>query len=584
MLVLIITLPFLVALACLSLNQAVPTRRLGLVASGTLLAYGVALLVARVRGGLPIDLAEFTWMVIDDQPLMLVLRFDALSWAFSLAALLGGGLSLLVLALALPAGLRGFGGLFAAAELAIVVVVAGLANFNAALLPFAWALVSLLAFLALRASGALTGSDAPVIVLLAGMCSALVLLGAVLLGPALPGTPVVLAALICWALLSLLAFGAPPFHTALQQLAEAPAALAGALLTLGLPLLGGAALIRFMAGQGAAVPDGWRLVFTLLGLLTLFAGAAGALGAARLRRWLAWQFTAQMGTLLVAVGQGGASLTLAAPALLLNGVLSTLLCFLAVALLERRTGTDVLAETALSEPLTGPGALLLIGAASAVGLPGVWGFWARCWLFEDLLTRAPWAVAPLLAGSMLLGVAFLPPLAIFWRRDASHELAQPLPTQAGEQRQALLVGALVAMPLLVLGIAPQLAWRFWLNDLQALLHGSNLVPQLPSLLGLAACAVAALLLAVGIPLLVRDRAPQTPAQSPAGGALVPQGLGESLGALAGLGAPADTFAAAWHALLRASDVLWRGLALFEQRYYLAGLLLAVIVIVLLFIQ
>ena len=584
MLVLIVTLPFLVALACLSLNQAAPTRRLGLATAGTLLAYGAALLAARLRGGLPLDLAEFTWMVVDSQPILLVLRFDALSWALALVALLGGGLALLILALALPAGLRGFGGLFAAAELAIVVVVAGLANFNAALLPFAWALVALLVFLALRASGALTGSDAPVVVLLAGLCSGLVLLGAVLLGPALPGTPVVLAALICWALLSLLAFGAPPFHTALQQLAEAPAALAGALLTLGLPLLGGAALIRFLAGQGAAVPAGWRLAFTLLGLLTLFAGAAGALGAGRLRRWLAWQFTGQMGVLLVSAGQGGAALTLAAPALLLNGVLSTLLCFLAVALLERRTGTDDMAETALSEPLTGPGALLLIGAASAVGLPGVWGFWARCWLFEDLLTRAPWAVAPLLAGSTLLGLAFLPPLAVFWRRDASHELAQPLPTQAGEQRQALLVGALVALPLLALGVAPQIAWRFWLNDLQPLLGAASRAPDLPGPLGLAACAVAALLLAVGIPLLVRARAPRAHAPAPAGGALVPLGLGESLAALARLGAPSAAFSAAWHALLRASDVLRRGLALFEQRYYLAGLLIAVIVIVLLFIQ
>ncbi len=581
MLVLIVTLPFLVALACLSLNQTVPTRRLGIAAAATLLGYGLALLAARWRGGLPLDLAAITWMVVETKPLVLVLRFDALSWALALTALLGGGLALLILALGLPIGLRGFGGLFAAALLAIFVSVAGLANFSAALLPFAWGMVALLTFLALRSSGALAGSEAPVIVLLAGLCSALVLLGAVLLGPALPGTPVVVAALICWALLSLLVFGAPPFHAALQQLAEAPAPLAGALLTLGLPLLGGSALIRFMAGQGAGVPAGWRLAFTLLGLLTLFAGAAGALGSTHMRRWLAWQFSGQMGAVFVAAGQGGGALSLAAPALLINGVVSTLVCFLAVALLERRTGTDDLTAMALDAPLIGPGALLLVGAASAVGLPGVWGFWAHSWLLNDMVTRAPWVVAPLLAGSTLLALAFLPPLTVFWRRDAT---ARPAGAPAPESRLPLVLGWLAALPLLILGIVPQLAWNGWLAQLQPLLGASATPPWLPATLGLVASASAALVL-VGTPLLVQARAPRgTGSQAPVAGALAPQGLGESMRLLTQLGLSQAAFEAGWNALLRTSDLLRRGLALLEQRYYLAGLLIAVIVVILLFVQ
>ena len=48
--------------------------------------------------------------------------------------------------------------------------------------------------------------------------------------------------------------------------------------------------------------------------------------------------------------------------------------------------------------------------------------------------------------------------------------------------------------------------------------------------------------------------------------------------------PAEAFNAAWRALLRVSGALRRGLALFEQRYYLAGLLIAVILVIMLFIQ
>ncbi|MFN8569050.1 MAG: hypothetical protein U0Z44_16380 [Kouleothrix sp.] len=74
-----------------------------------------------------------------------------------------------------------------------------------------------------RRAGSLRRS---MVVLLAGLCSALVLLGAQLLGPLpLAEARVIVAALICWLLLGLLAFGAPPFHLSLQALAEAPAAL-----------------------------------------------------------------------------------------------------------------------------------------------------------------------------------------------------------------------------------------------------------------------------------------------------------------------------------------------------------------------
>ena len=46
----------------------------------------------------------------------------------------------------------------------------------------------------------------------------------------------------------------------------------------------------------------------------------------------------------------------------------------------------------------------------------------------------------------------------------------------------------------------------------------------------------------------------------------------------------EAFAQVWRALLALSRGLGRGMALFEQRYYLAGLLIAVILVIMLFIQ
>ena len=132
------------------------------------------------------------------------------------------------------------------------------------------------------------------IVLLAGLGGALLALGAALSmsAGALSVTPL---ALIAWTLAGLLALGALPFHAPTQSLAEAPAALAGALLAPGLPLLGGWALIRLAAGQGIALPSIWRIALELLGLLSLLACAAGALGTTRLRSLVGWQFGARSG-------------------------------------------------------------------------------------------------------------------------------------------------------------------------------------------------------------------------------------------------------------------------------------------------
>src|SRR5215207_10970810 len=201
MLIYIFALPPIVALLCLALSERVSARWLGIAAAMALLVCGVALLSARMTGQLPLALVDRAWLALDDHTFTLTLVGDAANWGFVLLTLGGGGLALLALALAVPPNVRGFGGLFASALLVLLVVAAGLANRDETLLPFLWALAALLIFLALRASGALAGSDAPLIVLMAGLGGGLLALGAVLSMSASAGSlNVTLPALIAWTL------------------------------------------------------------------------------------------------------------------------------------------------------------------------------------------------------------------------------------------------------------------------------------------------------------------------------------------------------------------------------------------------
>src|SRR6185436_11870146 len=163
------------------------------------------------------------------------------------------------------------------------------------------------------------------------------------------------------------------------------------------PLLGGYALIRFATAQGPALSPTWRMIWALLGLLTLLVCAAGALNTTRVRQLIGWQFSAQIGLVFLALAQAA---TLA-PALLANAALTTLACYLAAAVLERRAGTDDLAEIGAHGPLVLPGLAFLVAAGSAVGLPGTWGWWAQSELIGGLLREHPWAIGLLLAAAAL---------------------------------------------------------------------------------------------------------------------------------------------------------------------------------------
>jgi multicomponent Na+:H+ antiporter subunit A len=581
MLLLALALPLAAIIACLALSRVVASRWLGIGAAGALLVLAGVLGALRSTG-LPIVLAERDWLVIGGRAVRLLLRLDAAGWPLALLALLGGALALAALALALPHDLRGFGGLLAALLCVPLATVLGLATAEPLLLPFAWMLSALAGFLALRASGALATSDAPLVALAAGAGGALIAFATGLLAQTIePGAPLSAGLLTGVIALAMLALGAPPLHATVASAAEAPAAIAAIVVALGLPLLGGYVLLDVAAGLGPVAPPEWRAGLVALGALALLASAAGGLGVTRMRQIVGWQLSAQAGALLMAAGMGGAALTAAGPALLANSALTALAMFLALGALERRTGSDDLAALGGRGPFPLPGLTMLIAGASAAGFPGTLGFWGRLWLADELMRAAPWAVPPLLAGSALLAFGAIAPVAAFWRRGPAAD------AQEGDTSAAALAPLAAALPLLLAGVAPALLWRGWLAGAQRALApgGQATPPALPGSGGQIAAALAAVALVV-LPLMVgrgAARLAYTDPDARADGIIPPTALGQSLRSLAWAGAPNDLIAGLWSGVQSLSAAAGRALALLERRYYLAGLLIAMIVVILIFL-
>jgi formate hydrogenlyase subunit 3/multisubunit Na+/H+ antiporter MnhD subunit len=545
-------LPPVAVLACLGLNRFVPTRWSAFGAAIGLALAALSLLGVRISGQ-SMQLLDRPWFDLTEQTVRLVLRLDLNSWPIALALLAGGGLMLASLGFALPADLRGFGGLPASLALLVTASLLSVANADPTLRPMAWMLVVFSAAIALRASSGLQDTDSPLIVALAGTIATLLLWATnVFLVAQMPASTI---SLVCLTIACLVMLGCAPFSAVAGAMSAAPAGIGGALLALGLPLVGGQTLLTIASEM--AFPAQWRTALILLGVISVLACGAGALGAQQARRLLAWQHAAQLGVFLVAVGTGGPAI-----GILLCSTCATLVATLAIALMERRTGSDDLGIAVLQEPLLIPGLALLIAAATAIGLPGTGGFWMRAQLFGILAQQgSSWVIGPLLAGAMLLGLSYLAPLAIFWRAQGHPE--------AGRVRVALILPGVAAMPLLVLGVLPQLI--------------GNTAPR-PSLGSVLASAVAIVML-LALPMLLQQFPRYTPenTEEQPGSAALPSALAASLGWLAWVATPTAALNVGWEALLQGSQLLGKLLAQVEERYYLAGLTIALIVVVLVFI-
>lgn len=563
-------LPLAGVVVCLALDRFVASRLIGLGAAVTLLLSAILLIAGRLSQALPQVIVEGAWLEWNAVSWRMALIVDQWGWSMALMTCGGGALGLLGAALALPSDLRGFGGLFAALLLALVGAAVGACSPTPPVLAFAPMIVSIAWFAALRMSGALPGSDAPLILTVSGGVATLILLAMILIARANPSGALP-SLIVAWVLASVWVLcGLPPAHTSLAAAHLAPAALS-VLAPLGLPLVGVAALVRFLPEHLAALDQASVSVLTIAGVLAFVSAAARAVWTNSLRQMVAAQLSAQVALIVVSAGCGGDVFEALAPALAVNALIATLALALGVAALERRSGSDdVTALTRHPESalhLTSFG--MILAAASVVGIPGTWGFWSRFWLFDAVQQSAPWAIAPLLAGSSLLALAMVAPLVRFWHASAS--ATAPRRAHPGE-----LLPPGIALLLVVMGIVPEAAWRL----MQIALTDSAL--RFPDLAGAIASAGAALLL-IAAPVALRRvrerRAP--PADERLASVLTPDTIGSALYGLAWLAAP--TFPGTLHSgLAGVAQRIRQWLALLGRRYYLAAVLLALIVVILVF--
>lgn len=563
-------LPLMGVVACLALSRLVASRLIGLVAAATLLLSVILMVAGRFAHDMPLTVVDAVWLAWNDAAWRIALVVDPLGWSMATIVYAGGALGLLGSALALPADLRGFGGLFAALLLALGVAAIGVCSPALPVLAFAPFIAGIAWFVALRSSGALPGSDAPLVLVLSGGFAALILLAMILIARADPAgaSPILIVAGVlasAWILC-----GLPPVYTSLAAAHLAPAALA-TMAPLGLPLIGIVALLRLLPDHLASLGQNDLSVVTIAGVLAFVLAAARAVWSTSLRQIVAAQLSAQTALIVICAGCGNAAFVSVAPALAIHGLISTLALALGVAALERRSGNDDVMmlthhpESALHITTAG----MVLATSSAVALPGTLGFWSRLWLFDAVQASVPWVIALLLAGSSLLALALAPPLVRFWRASAPSDLLRR--AHPGEMFP-LGVGVLLAL----MGVFPDAVWH-----LVQFTPASN-TPRFPGLVGSIASASAALLL-IAAPFALRRarerRAP--PPDERLSSALTPDTIGTALAGLAWLAAPAlpET---AQTGLAQAALRIRQGLAVLGRRYYLAAVLVALIVVILVF--
>ncbi len=556
------------AAACFAAARVAPTRLLGLgAAAGALVAALMVALTPAIAEGPPATLLELGEAVFSVGPTLS-------DRAVGTALLLGGGASLLALAGAIAPTVRGFGGIFAWSLLTLAAALLSLAAPPLSMAqPLAWAVLALGGYASLRASGAATG-EGPPLGLTFGLLASALLAGGLLAtaGQVAAGALPTWPAALCGLVAALALAGSPPLAGARAEASEAPPPLSALIFGLAAPAAALGWLLRAVATL-PILPNSWSITLGLLGGVGALACGAGALGVRGLRGLLAWIAAGQTAAVVAAVGLAGPLGALAGPGLLVGLMLTTALGAGAAESFERTTGSDDYTTNGSAlHPLIG--VVWAGAAAAALGLPPLWSFWPRLWLLEAAQEQQPWLLPLLVAAAVLSALALLAPLARLWGDPRKGEATRLRWTEAAP-------AALAALPLLLFGLAPGLAWAWWLQ------HAPFAPTELPVGSGAQLAAVAAgLALAALVAGLARRPTIRALRRDPEEEAVVlaPDALGATLRPLAWLANPEPLLQAAWAGLQAFSRGLRLIMSLFEQRYYLLGVLAALLIIMLLMAQ
>jgi len=560
LLTLVFSLLLVVAALAFGLNRVAPTRRLGFAASAAVFAAAALMLLVPARA---VDQAPVEALAPGGARFSFWPAPGAVERIVALALLGGGGMALLGLAGATPPSVRGFGGVFAWATIALAgALLSVVTPVFSMVQPLAWSVVALAGYGALRASGATAQIEAPPLMVATGLGASLALMVSLLVA----GPDLIAGRLPAWpaaaggALAALGLAGCAPLLSARDETALAPAPLGALIFGLAAPAAALGWLLQSVAAL-PSLPPAWGVTLGLTGGLGALASAAGALDERRLRPILNWTWGFQAALIVAAAGLAAPRGVEAGASLLLGLLLGSVVAASAAAILEQHTGSDD--YTAVGGAPRVATAAWAIGMLVSLGLPPLWGFWGRLWFLQAAQEHQPWLAALTLAASVLLTLALLAPLA---------GLLSParFPPRRGPWTDTVPL-ALAGSVLLGLGVAPQLVRVFWPGE----------APIVPVIQG--ASIVVGMLLAVPGLLMARAASGRSLERDSDEElvSLAPEGLGAALRPLSWLARPMPLLQGSWMVLQRASELLRVPLRLFEQRYYLLGVLAALLTIMLL---
>ena len=172
--------------------------------------------------------------------------------------------------------------------------------------------------------------------------------------------------------------------------------------------LGAYGLLRFGVGFLPETWAAWSPWIAAAGAVSVVYGALNAITQADIRLLMAYSSLGHMGLLVLAIAAATPmSLQGAVAQILAHGLIVALL-FACEGLIERKTGTTVIAElSGLLNPLRGlpfTAGMLLLALMAAAGIPGLAGFPAELLVFEGSWTTFPRATLVCLLASGLTAV------------------------------------------------------------------------------------------------------------------------------------------------------------------------------------
>jgi len=389
-----------------------------------------------------------------------------------------------------------------------------------------------------------------------------------------------------------------PFHAWLPDAMVAPAPVSAYLHAAAMVKAGIYLLMLFAPAASAAAI--WSPLLIGIGLWTAVMGAFFAVRRADMKELLAYSTVSQLGLLVAVIGVGTPTAMLAASAHVVGHALFKSAGFMGVGLIEKRTGTRMLAELRGSWPmLRWDAGMVILAAVSMAGVPPMLGFISKELLLDSFLAASSplvsWGLAlvatagavltvaysvrlvrPLLPGRLGAGAPGAPvPSAGAWRRTRVMSIAVAVPAilgLAGGVAAPLLDGIVVpaAAAAAAVPVAAMSGIYLW--------HGVNAALVL---------SVTAIVLGTVIGLRSRDRA--VPAADPRwSGVRAVQGaqrgiigLGRRVGGVTGSDAPAANLVVPVvliGAAAAALPGLWHGWPRYDEPFLVLDLVLLLLVV------